>query len=61
MSVEEIKKYHDLVKAGTVTLPERITLIQNQKQQLLDDIEEKKAQLVHLEHKLVRYYAGENY
>ncbi|MEK3669637.1 MerR family transcriptional regulator [Paenibacillus sp. FSL R10-2771] len=61
MSVEEIKKYHDMVKAGTATLPERITLIQNQKKQLLDDIEAKKAQLIHLEHKLERYYAGENY
>lgn len=61
MSVEEIKKYHDLVKTGTATLPERITLIQQQKQQLLYDIEAKKAQLIHLEHKLERYYAGENY
>lgn len=61
MSVEEIKKYHDMVRAGTATLSERITLIQNQKKQLLDDIEAKKAQLIHLEHKLGRYYAGENY
>ncbi|WP_379131056.1 MerR family transcriptional regulator [Paenibacillus sp. sgz500958] len=61
MSVEDIKQYYEMVKAGTATLPERIKLIQDQKQRLLDDIEEKKAQLVHLEHKLVRYYNGENY
>ncbi|WP_233185254.1 MerR family transcriptional regulator [Paenibacillus sonchi] len=61
MSVEEIKKYYDMVKAGTSTLPERIKLIQDQKQALLDDIDKKKAQLVHLEHKLERYYRGENY
>ncbi|MNC78251.1 MerR, DNA binding [compost metagenome] len=61
MSVEEIKKYYDMVKTGTSTLPERIRLIQDQKQALLDDIEKKKAQLVHLEHKLERYYRGENY
>ncbi|MNL69020.1 hypothetical protein D3C87_1938280 [compost metagenome] len=50
-----------MVKAGTSTLPERIKLIQDQKQALLDDIDKKKAQLVHLEHKLERYYRGENY
>ncbi len=61
MSVEEIKKYYDMVKAGTSTLPERIKLIQDQKQALLDDIDKKKAQLIHLEHKLERYYRGENY
>jgi Predicted transcriptional regulators len=61
MSVEEIKKYHDMVKAGTATLPDRIQLIQKQKQTLLDDIEMKKAQLIHLENKLERYYRGENY
>lgn len=42
MSVEEIKKYYDMVKAGTSTLPERTKLIQDQKQALLDDIEKKK-------------------
>ncbi|MNC50932.1 HTH-type transcriptional regulator AdhR [compost metagenome] len=61
MSVEEIKKYYDMVKTGTSTLPERIKLIQDQKQALLDDIDKKKAQLIHLEHKLERYYRGENY
>ncbi|WP_138493386.1 MerR family transcriptional regulator [Paenibacillus pinistramenti] len=61
MSVEDIKNYHDKVQEGTATLPERIRLIQEQKQKLLEDIEQKKAQLVHLEHKLERYYRGENY
>ncbi|TGA95825.1 MerR family transcriptional regulator [Sporolactobacillus shoreae] len=61
MSVQEIKKYHDLVQAGTSTLPERIELIQNQKQKLLDEIEEKKNQLVQLDQKLDRYFRGENY
>jgi DNA-binding transcriptional MerR regulator len=61
MSVEEIKKYHDMVKTGTSTLAERTRMIEEQKQTLLDDIEKKKAQLVHLEHKLERYYRGENY
>lgn len=61
MSVEDIKQYYEMVKTGTSTLPERIKLIQEQKQKLLDDIEEKKQQLVHLEHKLDRYYRGENY
>ncbi|WP_244169862.1 MerR family transcriptional regulator [Paenibacillus helianthi] len=61
MSIEEIKKYHDMVQAGTSTLPERTRLIEEQKQALLDEIEQKKAQLVHLEHKLESYYRGENY
>ncbi|MFX3616469.1 MAG: MerR family transcriptional regulator [Sporolactobacillus sp.] len=61
MSVQEIKKYHDLVQLGTATLPERIELIQNQKQKLLDEIEEKKSQLIHLDHKLEHYFRGENY
>jgi DNA-binding transcriptional MerR regulator len=61
MSVQEIKKYRDLVNVGTSTLPERIELIQNQKQKLLDEIEEKKSQLIHLDHKLERYFRGENY
>ncbi|GGA49924.1 MerR family transcriptional regulator [Paenibacillus physcomitrellae] len=61
MSVEDIKKYYDKVEEGTSTLPERIKLIQDQKQKLLNDIEMKKAQLVHLERKLERYYRGENY
>lgn len=61
MSVEDIKMYYDKVQEGTSTLPERISLIQDQKQKLLDDIEAKKAQLVHLEQKLERYYRGENY
>ncbi|WP_411343580.1 MerR family transcriptional regulator [Paenibacillus sp. WLX1005] len=61
MSVDDIKDYHDLVKVGTDTLPERIRLIQEQKQKLLDDIAYKQSQLVHLEEKLVRYYNGENY
>ncbi|AIQ55407.1 MerR family transcriptional regulator [Paenibacillus sp. FSL R7-0331] len=61
MSVEEIKRYYDMVKTGTSTLPERTRMIEEQKQVLLDDIEKKKEQLVHLEHKLERYYRGENY
>lgn len=61
MSVQEIKKYRDLVHVGTSTLPERIELIQNQKQKLLDEIEEKKSQLIHLDNKLERYFRGENY
>lgn len=61
MSVEEVKRYYDMVKTGKSTLPERTKLIEDQKQALLDDIEKKKAQLVHLEHKLERYYRGENY
>ncbi|WP_054942509.1 MerR family transcriptional regulator [Paenibacillus ihuae] len=61
MSVEEIKRYYDMVKTGTSTLPERTKLIEDQRQALLEDIEKKKAQLVHLEHKLERYYRGENY
>lgn len=61
MSVQEIKKYRDLVNVGTSTLPERIELIQNQKQKLLDEIEEKKSQLIHLDNKLERYFRGENY
>ncbi|WKL01587.1 hypothetical protein Q0F98_34455 [Paenibacillus amylolyticus] len=43
------------------TLKERTKLIEDQKQKLLNDIEEKKAQLVHLDNKLERYYHGENY
>ncbi|MFC4811940.1 hypothetical protein [Paenibacillus sp. GCM10023250] len=50
-----------MVNEGTSTLPERIKLIEDQKQKLLKDIEEKEAQLVHLEEKLKRYYRGENY
>ncbi|KQX55279.1 MULTISPECIES: MerR family transcriptional regulator [unclassified Paenibacillus] len=61
MSVEDIKKYYDKVNEGTSTLPERIKLIEDQKKKLLKDIEEKEAQLVHLEEKLKRYYRGENY
>ncbi|MFD1675939.1 MerR family transcriptional regulator [Alicyclobacillus fodiniaquatilis] len=61
MSVQEIKAYRELVNAGTSTLPERIELIQNQRQKLLNEIEEKRSQLVHLDHKLERYYRGENY
>lgn len=61
MSVEDIKKYYDKVNEGTSTLPERIKLIEDQKQKLLKDIEDKEAQLVHLEEKLKRYYLGENY
>jgi len=61
MSVEDIKQFANLVMAGTATLPERIKIIQEQKQKLLDNIEEKKSQLVHLERKLQRYYNGENY
>ncbi|WP_059050407.1 MerR family transcriptional regulator [Paenibacillus senegalimassiliensis] len=61
MSVEHIKNYYDKVQAGTSTLPERIQLIEQQKQKLQDDIKEKQAQLVHLEEKLERYYRGENY
>ncbi|NBD26484.1 MerR family transcriptional regulator [Paenibacillus glycinis] len=61
MGVEDIKQYYDMVKAGTATLPERIKLIQEQKEKLLVDIEAKKSQLAHLEQKLDRYYRGENY
>ncbi|WP_339242273.1 MerR family transcriptional regulator [Paenibacillus sp. FSL R5-0517] len=61
MSVEDIKKYYDQVNEGTSTLKERTRLIEDQKQKLLNDIEEKKAQLVHLDHKLERYYRGENF
>jgi DNA-binding transcriptional MerR regulator len=61
MSVEDIKKYYDKVNEGTSTLPERIKLIQDQRQKLLKDIEEKEAQLFHLDNKLKRYYRGENY
>ncbi|WP_315792668.1 MerR family transcriptional regulator [Paenibacillus sp. BIC5C1] len=61
MSVEDIKTYYDKVNEGTSTLPERTKLIQDQRQKLLEDIEEKKAQLVHLDNKLERYYRGENY
>ncbi|WP_336759890.1 MerR family transcriptional regulator [Paenibacillus sp. USHLN196] len=61
MSVEDIKKYYDQVNEGTSTLKERTKLIEDQKQKLLNDIEEKKAQLVHLDNKLERYYRGENY
>lgn len=61
MSVEDIKKYYDKVNEGTSTLPERTKLIQDQRQKLLEDIEEKKAQIVHLDNKLERYYRGENY
>jgi len=52
---------HELKWLVFIKCPERIKLIQDQKQKLLDDIEEKKAQLVHLEQKLERYYRGENY
>lgn len=61
MSVEDIKRYYDKVQEGISTLPERIQLVENQKQKLLDDINEKQAQLVLLEEKLKRYYRGENY
>ncbi|WP_219834225.1 MerR family transcriptional regulator [Paenibacillus sp. R14(2021)] len=61
MGVEDIKQYYEMVKTGTTTLPQRIKLIQDQKQKLLGDMEEKKAQLAHLEHKIDRYYRGENY
>ncbi|MDK8189646.1 MerR family transcriptional regulator [Paenibacillus sp. UMB7766-LJ446] len=61
MSVEDIKTYYDMVNEGTSTLPKRIKLIQDQKQKLLKDMEEKEAQLVHLDNKLERYYRGENY
>ncbi|BFT72706.1 MULTISPECIES: MerR family transcriptional regulator [Paenibacillus] len=61
MSVEDIKTYYDKVNEGTSTLPERIQLIEGQKEKLLQDIAEKEAQLVHLEEKLKRYYRGENY
>lgn len=45
MSVEDIKKYYDQVNEGTSTLKERTKLIEDQKQKLLNDIEEKKRDL----------------
>lgn len=45
MSVEDIKKYYDQVNKGTSTLKERTKLIEDQKQKLLNDIEEKKRSL----------------
>ncbi|MDO3412826.1 MerR family transcriptional regulator [Saccharibacillus sp. CPCC 101409] len=61
MSVEEIKSYYELVKTGISTLPERTRLIEDQRKKLLEEIEVKRVQLVHLDEKLERYYRGENY
>ncbi|GAY73421.1 MerR family transcriptional regulator [Lentilactobacillus kosonis] len=60
MTVKNIQEYHQLMKAGPKTIPERIKILENQKAKVLADIEEKYAEIDQIDHKLSRYRKGTN-
>lgn len=62
MSIKNIQHYRKLLDAGKETIPERIRIIEQQKQKVLAEIADKQEQIAHLDHKLERYRQGhDNY